>query len=104
MHNRMPSRRRQPGPGTGGKTRPAQGPVRQPAPRVPHEHDESADSQSDGEPSAQRTGRLGHDDLERGLVDTDKGPELERANRQLSDGMAQPEKEFTPGAPPASRE
>lgn len=104
MHNRMPSRRRQPGPGKGGNTLPAQGPAEQPAPRMPHERDESADSQSGGEPSAQRTGQIGHDDLERGLVDTDKGPELERANEQLSGGTVEAEKKFSPGAPPASRE
>ena len=92
MQNRMPSRRRRPPsvPAKGGSTRPAQGPVQQPAPRAPHEHDESADSQRGDEPSARQTGRIAHDDVARGLVDTDKGPELERANRQVDRAGSEP--------------
>ena len=41
------------------------------SPRLPHERDESADSQSAApDPVIQQ----GHADIERGLVDTDRGP------------------------------
>ena len=42
MQNRMPSRRRK------GNTVPAQGQTQERVPRLPHEHDESADSQRSG--------------------------------------------------------
>ncbi len=48
------------------------------APRLPHEHDQSADSQAtqDGQPP--EVGRRAHDDIERGAVDTDRGPVTDR--------------------------
>lgn len=48
------------------------------APRLPHERDQSSDSQEaqDGQPS--EVGRKGHDDIERGTVDTDRGPVTDR--------------------------
>jgi hypothetical protein len=48
------------------------------APRLPHEHDQSSDSQEaqDGQPP--EVGRRGHDDIERGTVDTDRGPVADR--------------------------
>lgn len=43
-----------------------------PVPRLPHEHDESADNQAaDDRPSAERT-QQGFEDVARGLVDTDR--------------------------------
>jgi hypothetical protein len=45
-------------------------------PRLPHEHDESADNQ-DAPPSD--LGRQAQDDIERGLQDTDRGPVSDRA-------------------------
>ena len=43
-----------------------------PVPRLPHEHDESADNQAAAErPSAERT-QQAFRDLERGVVDTDR--------------------------------
>ena len=45
-------------------------------PRAPNDHDESADSQSQDEPSQQRMGELGRKAVESGQVDTDKGPVL----------------------------
>lgn len=43
-----------------------------PVPRLPHEHDESADNQAAPQrPSAERT-QQGFRDVERGLVDTDR--------------------------------
>ncbi len=48
------------------------------APRLPHEHDQSSDSQEaqDGQPP--EVGRKGHEDIERGSVDTDRGPVADR--------------------------
>ncbi|MDA7418732.1 hypothetical protein PGB34_20355 [Xenophilus arseniciresistens] len=55
-----------------------------PAPRLPHEHDQSADSQSptDGQPT--RVGRQAHEDVERGLQDTDRGPVMDKLRRKLA--------------------
>ncbi|MCR6478599.1 hypothetical protein NU688_20755 [Variovorax sp. ZS18.2.2] len=60
----------------GGKTKVEQG--GESAPRLPHEHDQSSDSQQtqDGQPP--KVGRQAHDDVERGVVDTDRGPEADR--------------------------
>lgn len=92
MHNRLPSRRR-PDRGTGkgapapqGNTLPAQGETQEAVPRMPHERDESADAQVRKEPSAQRMGQTAHDDLERGLVDTSKAPELDTTYDKLRGG------------------
>lgn len=48
------------------------------APRLPHERDQSSESQDtpDGEPT--RVGKQGAKDVERGLVDTDRGPVTDR--------------------------
>jgi hypothetical protein len=72
MQNRMSSRRHQ------GNTVPVQGQThtQERVPRMPHERDESADSQRSGEASAPRVGQAAHEDIERGVVDTDKGPVL----------------------------
>lgn len=59
-----------------GKTRIQQG--GEPAPRLPHEHDQSADSQQSADGGAPKVGRQAHEDVERGLVDTDKGPVTDR--------------------------
>ncbi|QNK70920.1 hypothetical protein [Variovorax sp. PAMC26660] len=60
----------------GGKTKVEQ--AGESAPRLPNEHDQSSDSQKslDGKPSEK--GRKAHDDVERGLVDTDQGLEANR--------------------------
>jgi hypothetical protein len=60
----------------GGKTRSEQ--AGQGAPRLPHEHDQSSDSQQHQDGGVPRVGQQAHEDIERGLVDTDKGPELDR--------------------------
>ncbi|MFM9926207.1 hypothetical protein VLK31_24685 [Variovorax sp. H27-G14] len=59
-----------------GKTKVAQDGEK--APRLPHERDQSSDSQQtpDGKPT--EVGRKAHDDVERGVVDTDRGPEADR--------------------------
>ena len=59
-----------------GTTAPQQGERNERTPREPHERDESADSQSQGEPSQQRMAEIGRRDVESGKVDTDKGPVL----------------------------
>lgn len=41
-------------------------------PRLPHERDESSDSQTDVNPSAQRVGQQAHADLSAGQQDTDQ--------------------------------
>ena len=47
-------------------------------PRLPHEHDQSSDSQRNIDGGAPRVGRQAHEDVERGVVDTDRGPEADR--------------------------
>ena len=48
------------------------------APRLPHEHDQSSDSQQNQDGTAPRVGRQALQDIERGLVDTDRGPVTDR--------------------------
>ena len=95
MHNRMPSRRRQDAARKGpqGTPPPAQGNVQQRAPGAPHERDESADGQVASEPSGQRVAR---EDVERGVVDTDKGPVLDQTYEKLREGPADPEGKLSP--------
>ena len=56
------------------------------APRLPHERDQSSDSQvmQDGQPPEK--GRRGYEDVERGVVDTDRGLTPERT----PDGKVRP--------------
>lgn len=64
-----------------GKTRPkVKG---EPAPRLPHEHDESADSQADRGADVTEQGRRAYEDQVAGRVDTGLGPVLERVGRRL---------------------
>jgi hypothetical protein len=98
MQNRMTSRRRQ-APGSSppqGNTVPVQGETQQRSPRAPHERDESADSQAAAEPSQTRVGQAAHDDMEQGLVDTDKGPALDATYDKLREGAKDPVKKFRP--------
>ena len=64
----------------GGQTKVEQG--GESKPRLPHEHDESSDSQESqgGEPT--EVGKRAHEDVERGLVDTDRGPVTDRVYRE----------------------
>ena len=82
MHNRMTSRRR---PAAKGQ-----------APRAPHERDESADSQSPGEPSSRRVGQAALEDEERGVLDTDTGPVLDQAYGKVREGTDDPGKKLSP--------
>ena len=55
----------------GGKTKVEQG--GESAPRLPHERDQSSDSQKTRDGHPPKIGRQAHEDVERGLVDTDRG-------------------------------
>ena len=50
-------------------------------PRLPHERDESADSQRKGDTQSDDVGRKAYDDIQAGRVDTDRGPVLEELFR-----------------------
>lgn len=62
-----------------GETVPAQGEQQERAPKAPHERDESASSQTSSEPTANAVGKQAKADVDRGLVDTDKRPPMDRA-------------------------
>ena len=100
MHNRMPSRQRQSAKPKGrqGNTVPQQGQTQsqERAPRTPHERDESADSQRAGESTAPRMAQLVREDVERGVVDTDKGPVLDQTYDRAREGADDPVKKFGP--------
>jgi hypothetical protein len=96
MHNRLTSRKRPASSPKQGNTVPAQGETQEKVPRMPHERDESADSQAPQEPSGKRMGQQAHDDMERGLVDTDKGPALDATYDKVREGAADPVKKFLP--------
>ena len=66
-----------------GNTIPVQGEEQERVPRQPHERDESADSQARAEPSQKKMGEAAHRSLERGEVDTDKGPPMEKAYERV---------------------
>ena len=63
----------------GGKTRIEQG--GESAPRLPHEHDQSSDSQQGQGGTPPEVGKRAHEDVERGVVDTDRGPVTDRVYR-----------------------
>jgi hypothetical protein len=98
MHNRIPSRRQDEPKAQDrrGKTLPGQGPTQERVPRMPHERDESADSQGADEPSGKRMGDIAHDDIERGLVDTDKGPVLQETYEKLRDDEPESDRKLSP--------
>ena len=65
-----------------GNTRTEQG--GESAPRLPHERDESSDSQQNQDGAPPEIGKRGHDDVERGVVDTSRGEETDRVyNEEL---------------------
>lgn len=76
-----------------GRTKPVQshGPV----PRMPHERDESSDSQITQEPRPLM--RKAHDDLEAGRVDTDRGTPMNEAYQHQKEA-AVPERNTRPSA------
>ncbi len=64
----------------------AQGETPQRAPRLPHERDESADSQAPGHPATERVGRLAHDDVVNGVADTSRSVETDQTYHRLREG------------------
>ncbi len=100
MQNRMPSRRR-PAPahpsGRQGDTVPAQGETQtsERVPRLPHERDESADSQPSGK-APTRQEQAASKDAQRGSVDTDKGPVMDKVYDRVREGADDPRKKFSP--------
>jgi hypothetical protein len=83
---------------TQGNTVPQQGQTetQERVPRMPHERDESADSQPRAEPSAKRVGDAAASDIESGRVDTDKGPVMDRTYDRVRDGADDPAKKLRP--------
>ena len=69
-----------------GDTVTAQGENQAPKPRMPHERDESADSQAAGTPSNQRIGQIAHDDVMEGQPDTEKGPVMDAVYERQKGG------------------
>jgi hypothetical protein len=69
------------------------------APRLPHERDESSDSQTPANASAQRVGRQAHADLAAGQQDTDRRQEtLDELNERTM-----PRSDPAAGQPPPGR-
>jgi len=100
MQNRTPHRPhddKAKAPDRQGNTIPVQGERQERVPRAPHERDESADSQgAAGEPSARSVGQAAREDIERGVVDTDKGPVMEETYDRLREGADDPLKKLSP--------
>ncbi|TFZ06610.1 hypothetical protein EZ313_08295 [Ramlibacter henchirensis] len=82
--------------GRQGNTTTAQGEDQRAVPRMPHERDESADSQPAAEPSHDRVGKKAQGDQERGVADTTKGAELDATYDKLREDMPDGEKKFRP--------
>ena len=59
-------------------------------PRLPHERDESADSQQQGESQPSEIGCKAFEDIRAGRVDTDRGPVLEELFRTKLQRNPQP--------------
>lgn len=57
-----------------------------PVPRLPHEHDESSDSQTSDE--VQPIIQQAHDDVVAGRVDTDRGVPMDRAYQRQKEAAA----------------
>ena len=79
-----------------GNTTMAQGEDQRLVPRMPHERDESADSQAKAEPSNQRMAEKAQADMERGVPDTTKGAELVATYDKLREDMPDGEKKYRP--------
>jgi hypothetical protein len=66
-----------------GSTVTAQEEDQTPKARVPHERDESADSQAADNPQARRMGEIAHDDVVAGQQDTSKAQETDATYHRL---------------------
>jgi hypothetical protein len=75
-----------------GNTVTAQGETQSPKARMPHERDESSDSQAADNPSARRMGEIAHDDVVEGQQDTSKSQELDATYHQVRESSAPKDK------------
>jgi hypothetical protein len=66
-----------------GNTVTAQGETQQPKARMPHERDESSDSQAAENPTMGHMGTMAHDDVVQGHQDTSKSQELDATYHRL---------------------
>ena len=71
------------------RTETQQGETQQTVPRMPHERDESADSQAREQPCADRIGSAAHDDAVRGVPDTSRSAETDATYHRLREEAAQ---------------
>jgi hypothetical protein len=72
-----------------GNTVMQQGENQAPKARMPHERDESADSQSADSASTRHMGQIAHDDVVDGQPDTEKGPVMDAAYEKQKDAPKQ---------------
>jgi len=72
------------------KTITAQGENQAPKARMPHERDESDDSQAAENPSARRVGKIAHDDVMEGQQDTSKSQELDATYHRVRQDADKP--------------
>lgn len=73
-------------------------------PRLPHERDESSDSQTDASPAIQRVGQQAHADLSQGQQDTDRRQQTLDELNERTMPPSDPEagrKHVAPGSPGA---
>jgi hypothetical protein len=84
--SRMKEERDSPPPPSKGNTETAQGENQAPKARMPHERDESADSQAPDNASTRRMGQIAHDAAEDGQKDTTKGAELDATYHRVRQG------------------
>jgi hypothetical protein len=76
-----------------GRTTTAQGENQVPKARMPHERDESSDSQAADNPSARRMGEIAHDDVMEGQQDTSKAQEMDATYHKVRQGAEPAPKE-----------
>lgn len=88
MSKRMKEERHQVPRPSEGNTVTAQGEDQTPKARLPHEHDESADSEGTQEPSARRIGAIAHDDVVEGQQDTSKAQEMDATYHRVRESAA----------------
>ena len=84
--SRMKQERDDPPKPSEGNTVVQQGENQAPKARMPHERDESADSQAPEAASTQRMGQIAHDDVVEGQPDTGKGPAMDAAYERQKGG------------------
>jgi hypothetical protein len=82
-----------------GSTVTAQGETQSPKARMPHERDESSDSQAGDNAQARRMGEIAHDDVVDGQQDTSKAQETDATYHRLrEDAVPAPQDERNRGS------